>query len=677
MLRKAIHFVFMTMAAWTLFPAGFVEAQQKTLAPPEFQGWLPISDEERQMKSPVVEKDAGAEVLLWRVHVVDELLGDNQSFQRAFYHYVRLKIFDEKGKEQAATIDLPYREPGGIEAVDGRTLKADGTVSELDHKSIYKRTLVRAGGLREKAVSFAMPGVEPGAIIEYRWRQTEDDNRFRYVRLRFQREFPVQKVTYFVKPLSSRLVAAEQMFLVPFNCKTTPVHEEPDGYSSTTVENVPAEHREPFAPSAPNVEPWALLFYRPDRSRDPDKYWNGEGKKLYQELKGLLKSDDEIKSAAAEAVGNAKTEDEKTVALVSYLRKKLRSLEDPSVTTAEREAFLEKLPKNRLRTSVEIFKSGIATSYETNVAFAALAMQAGLDARPVLVGDRDELIFNPKLADRYFLDKIAMAIRAGDSWKVVDVGGRWLAPGLLPWREEGMMALITDPKDPMFIQVPTSPPEASLESRTAHLRLSEDGTLEGDVDESYTGHRAEDYRETIGPKSPAQREEWLKDRVMRMFPDADVSAIQLENVEDATHPLAARYHLRAPLFAQVTGKRLFFQPIAFRRSQGSPFTATERRFPVEFPYAWKEIDQVHILLPAGYSLDHGDSPGSVSFGEIGGYKLQMTISNGKPADLFTARELTFGNRGFLYIPVDKYAMLKKIFDEIQIRDSHSLSLKAN
>lgn len=98
---------------------------------------------------------------------------------------------------------------------------------------------------------------------------------------------------------------------------------------------------------------------------------------------------------------------------------------------------------------------------------------------------------------------------------------------------------------------------------------------------------------------------------------------------------------------------------------------------MEFPYAWKEVDQVHIQLPDGFSLDHGDSPGSVSFGAIGAYNLQMTISKTKPADLYTSRELTFGGHGMLYVPADKYSVLKKIFDEIQIRDSHSLSLKAD
>jgi hypothetical protein len=95
------------------------------------------------------------------VHVVDETLGSD--LQRAFYHYIRLKIFDEKGKEKAATIDLDYRAPGGILSVSGRTIKPDGTILELDKKAIYKRDLVRAGGSKQKVVSFAMPGVGAGS----------------------------------------------------------------------------------------------------------------------------------------------------------------------------------------------------------------------------------------------------------------------------------------------------------------------------------------------------------------------------------------------------------------------------------------------------------------------------------------------------------------------------------
>src|SRR5580692_527451 len=106
--------------------------------------WLPITDAERNMKAPAVDKDAGVEALFWRVHVRDEVLS-GRDLQRVFYHYVRLKVFDEKGKEAAATIDLPFSDKTSILAVAGRTVKADGTELELKKDSVYERDLVRAG----------------------------------------------------------------------------------------------------------------------------------------------------------------------------------------------------------------------------------------------------------------------------------------------------------------------------------------------------------------------------------------------------------------------------------------------------------------------------------------------------------------------------------------------------
>jgi hypothetical protein len=90
-----------------------------------------VTDAERNMTAPVVEKDAGVEALFWRVHVRDELMG-GRDLQRVLYHYVRLKIFDEKGKEKASTIDLPVSDKTAIVSVHGRTIMADGTELELE-----------------------------------------------------------------------------------------------------------------------------------------------------------------------------------------------------------------------------------------------------------------------------------------------------------------------------------------------------------------------------------------------------------------------------------------------------------------------------------------------------------------------------------------------------------------
>lgn len=624
------------------------------------------------MKSPSTEKDAGAEVLFWRVHVVDEILS-NADLQRVFYHYVRLKVFDEKGREKASTIDLAYGDRGNILDVAGRTVKADGTVIDLDKKTVYKRDLVRAGGRKERAVSFAMPGVEPGAIVEYRWKETVDDNRIMYVRLHFQREFPVEKVTYFFKPLPREYTAGYEMRLMAFNCKTSPFKIENDGYTSTTVENVPALRDEPFAPSEPNVSAWALLFYQMGNRNNPEKYWADVGKKSYQELKDSLKSNGEMKTAAAQATSGAADDEAKVTALIALVRHQVRDVFDRAVPEAEREQFFKGAPKERRRTAAEIFKLGLGTANDMNVAFAALAQQVGLEAHPAWVADRGDILFSPKgPVDDYFLNNIDMAVRLGGSWKIFDVSRKLLPPGMISWREEGMFALIGDPKAPSFIQTPPAPPEASAELRTAQLKLSAEGSLEGDVEETYTGHRAEDDRFQLDGKSPAQREEWLHDRVTRMFPDAEVTAIQLENADDPTRELRARYHLQAPHYAQSTGKRILFQSSPFRRSQASPFSASERRFPVEFPYAWEEMDQIHIHLPEGWILDHADSPPGLDFGQAGSYDVKLTIT--KDNDLFSSRQLTFGKSGALYFPLENYAIVRKVFDQIQLRDEHSLSL---
>jgi transglutaminase-like putative cysteine protease len=648
-------------------------AQQKTLAPGEFAQWLPITAEEMQQKAPRVEKDAGAEVLMWRVHVVDEILSDG-ALQRVMYHYVRVKIFNDKGKDQASTIDLTYGDRGNIMAVSGRTTKADGSVIELPKNAVYKRDVVKAGGFKQKAISFAMPAVEPGAIIDYRWRQSQDDGRFRYIQLRFQREYPVQKATYFVKPLDSFRVGA-QMYLMPFNCKPSPIKPENDGYMSTSVENIPAGRFEPYAPSELTISPWALLYYAENQPKNTDKFWQDLGKKEYQDLKQSLKADDALKQAAAKATADAKSEEEKVLALIGYLREHLRDVFSTSVTDAERNKWAASLPKDRShRTSTEIMKSGLGSPNELNIVFAAMAAQAGLDARPALVHDHVGAPFDPRvMTDSYFLDAVDMAVRIGETWKVYDVSQRYLPGNMLSWREEGEFALITDPKTPTFQRTPMSAPEASNEGRSAKFELSGDGELAGDVKETLTGHKAEEYRREVKDEPQATREDKLKERLAAMFPRSEVTEIKILNVEDTRQPVEIRYHLQAP-YAQVTGKRILFEPFVFHRGEASPFSGSERRHPLDFRYAWSESDDVTIRLPNGYQLDNGESPGSINFGATGGYNVKLTV-NKTTNELLITRNLTFGAKEQTLYGAKDYPQVKKIFDEYHSRDRHTLSIR--
>ncbi len=107
--------------------------------------WLPVTDAERSLASPVVEKNAGVEALFWTIHVQDEMSGDGRGYERVLNHYVRLKVFDEKGKEKAATLDIPFEEKINILNLAARSVKPDGTVLELASPVVFEQSLEICG----------------------------------------------------------------------------------------------------------------------------------------------------------------------------------------------------------------------------------------------------------------------------------------------------------------------------------------------------------------------------------------------------------------------------------------------------------------------------------------------------------------------------------------------------
>jgi hypothetical protein len=632
--------------------------------------WLPVSDEDLASKAPVVEKDAGIEALFWRIHVADEFKG--QDAERVLFHYVRLKVFSEKGKEKAATIEIPFSGGDAIQYITGRTISPNGTIIELKKDAIFERDSVRSGRVKRKVKSFAMPGVEPGAIVEYRWKEVRARGPLLYMRLQMQREYPVRKVTYLLKPLPREYTGGFGLSVWPFNCK--PVQQtESTGFHSISLDNVPAYKEEPMMPGDGNVRPWVLAFYHTDSKRDPDKYWNEVGKKAYGSLKSALKVNDEIRAATAKAIKDATTDEAKVRALIGYIRQNLRGFYDRRVTDAERTAILKQMPKDRVRTSAEVFKSGIGTSDELNTLFAGMASHAGLEARPAMVANRDDVAFAPNMTDMYFLPNIDMAISVNGEWRVFDVSARRLPPDMVGWREEGAQVLLCDPKKPTFVLSRTAPPEASATERIAKMTLSEDGTLEGDIVESLTGHVAEQRRSELEDQSSEKQTEDIKRRITSVFPQAEVSTIKVEGVDLFDKPVVIRYHVKVKQYAQRTSRRLLVQPLFFQRGMTPLFESNARRYAVVFPYAYREHDVVLIKAPSGFVLDNAENPGPLKFGKPGEYNLLMGVSPQR--ELRVERDLIFGREGIIQFPQKSYETLKRVFDEIHSRDNVALSLK--
>ena len=82
--------------------------------------WREISQAELAMKTPKVEPDADAEAIFWEVRV------DDSTENLVMKHYVRVKIFTERGREKYSKVDIPYIKGVKIKNIMARVIKADG-----------------------------------------------------------------------------------------------------------------------------------------------------------------------------------------------------------------------------------------------------------------------------------------------------------------------------------------------------------------------------------------------------------------------------------------------------------------------------------------------------------------------------------------------------------------------
>ena len=89
------YFVLLLTCAFLTFIA--------TSARPQDKDWRPVSPEDLSSKTPVVEPDADAEAIFWEVRIDDSSESDLSQ-----KHYVRVKIYTERGREKYSKFDIPF-----------------------------------------------------------------------------------------------------------------------------------------------------------------------------------------------------------------------------------------------------------------------------------------------------------------------------------------------------------------------------------------------------------------------------------------------------------------------------------------------------------------------------------------------------------------------------------------
>jgi len=636
--------------------------------PAAADNWRPVDPSELAQKTAKVEPGADAEAIFWDVKIEDSV--DNGDLKLTLSHYIRIKIFTNLGKEKYATIEI--EEPRGrrITDVAGRTIKPDGSIVELKKDGIFERELVKTRSAKVRGKTFTLPNVEVGDIIEYRYKEHRDNEMAQYMRLYYQRDLPIWRVTYHLKPLNLPGFPYI-MRSMAFGFKIPPFQKEPDGYFATSATDMPAFHEEPYMPPEDQLRAWELIYYEADKKIEADAFWKETGRNDYQAYKREIAPDSLVKKTAAELVSGIDKPEDKLHALDLFCRTKIENVSSSAshLTAAQKSAIKEN------HSPGDTLKQKAGRGMDTDYLFAAMASATGFEARLARVPDRGDTFFDRGLPTVYFISNFDVAVKVDDKWVFFDPATRYLENGMLRWQEEGQPALVSDPKEGFWTKTQFLEPARSARQRRATLKLLDDGTLEGSVQLTYTGHAGREQKIDLEDKTAAQQEEDWKKSLQARLSSAEISSFTVEQAADPVKPVVVKYNVSVPGYATRTGKRFLVQPAFFERNLSARFTESKRRWNIYFEYPWSEEDEVSIELPDGWELDQPVAPNGNSVKDVGEYSVTV-VKTKDGRKIVYQRKLDWGRNMNIMAPAAAYDTLKKIFDYVQQQDNFTLTLKA-
>jgi len=668
------------------FGAGLLSASAR-------EKWQNATPAELAGTAPTLEADAAAEALLWKIEVDDT----NFPESRRVDEYVRYKVFDPQRADRLMRLSQELVSYDGTELKNGemsaRLTLPDGTSKEFGAESIKERTVLKkaggdslvqrifgSDGLEVKEKFLAIGTVQPGSIVEVRTSVTEHYPRLASFRLLQFEEVPVLKLEYVHNPVSEE---GFNRTLSIFNTQLLQWKENKrTGEINVWGGNLPSIKHEPFDGARSYYAATVVLSYTrrhlismkgTDQRRHfrADQPWAPIATVQNWEAEDRITVTRKVKKTAAELVADAGNDLEQAQHIHDYVQGLFAR-------------YVRQEKKNRVvmmrltdRVSMDDVIDFESAKPEQLLApdflwlAASLYRAAGFRAEILMLPSQRIAPFTRRIASQALLQELCVAVRIGDSWHFSLPNSRQpRAFDELPAENQGYGGLLALDNQEEFIDIPFSPASQSRIENVGTLRLESGGTLSGNCRIKFTGHEAASMRQRLYGRNPERQIAIAKRSLGRQFAPAELSGIQIENIDDPRKPLELSFALRWLEYATVTDNRLIFRPFVFRANEHPPFASAERHNAIYFPFRNEEADTLVLALPDGYELEAKEVPPS-SPGAVLAYKIQIGYNRTKHA-LHIQRDFM---SSLISANVTDYPALKRWYDMVATSDQYSLVLK--
>jgi hypothetical protein len=551
-----------------------------------------ISDEER-----AIERDVDSGIVHGVILVSETQADDAYGATSELRHHVRAKVLSNEGRA-IADVEILLRVDEKITSWWGKTLLPGGEVLELDDAQLVEQEMVRRGRESFRVMKGALPGVGPGAVIDYGFKVKGE--RFPALRdVVIQAEWPVRRFSYRWKTSggfpSDVILHGPEGFDVTVDKSRTAV--------LLTARDLPPFREETMMPE---VRLSAILYYMLEGS-SAKGYWKKRAKDLERASRDLLAEDADRLVSGMEFSAEASLPD------------KLSAAYDWIVGNVENSLIRRSGERVELPTDF----SGKMNQLEE--LFAQVARRLGARVDIVLGPDRTIGFWQPGFLDNWAFDLRFLAVRepgAPDEEVFFADPESGLGFGQLPYFANETLAFLADPASPRGIYVPGSVATENTSKTIGEVRY--DGA---------TRHEAW-TRTSVGQSG------FVEYHGIARYPEH----VRREYIESLcgggldAEILTARHVLHhPPLSSELECELEVSLPGAYGERLGELETTWvgpwvggipdlppgERIHPVWFPYPGVDIAEITIRAPEG--LRPVEAPPPIRFSEeFGKYQLIIT-----------------------------------------------------
>ena len=557
-----------------------------TVLPLSAQEWGRVSGDMLQKKHFEQAPEAPAIILFEKGNM--RIL---PNFELEISFHSRIKILNQAGKEYSKA-QVSLWGSTVLQELEAHTISPNGHMRKVNQNEVFKFKNGRTRYLR-----FTFPAIEPGCILEYRYRVTNPylidlepwffQNELYTLKSEVSVHMPpgFEYNTFFANLRGKRIRPQKQMY--------TDMYFDTGEISQFTwaMNNIAALREEPFTFGIDDHRTalsFQMISYHGQRQKfEFIKTWDDLAEEAGDFYKKFLSDKKGVKDLMKELVPEKMPSRKNAEILYNYVS-------DLKTTAKTLHVFSDQLKRPR-----DVLKNRSGTYVEKNLLLINLLQKAGFSAWPMLVKTRDRGIFKDDWPLLQEFNHLLAVAEVDDKLHILDAANGSLPYGLLPPRDLVSKGLLIKKKQGKLLKL-TSPRRISALRISGDAKLAASGELQCDAQIRFEIYRSYNARKAISNEG---LHTYARNLLSESFSQVEIDTIRATNLKNKKKDLIIDVAFKVPGFAQLTGDKMYVPLPLIDKIAANPFTSKERTYPVEFDFPFSSFQEIKIIFPDGFAVE--------------------------------------------------------------------------